>query len=82
VYDLCNKGLCPKLLEIGQFDKVVGEGIEEVKSNEKPTLAKFPIKMPKRITSWYGNNNMKIATKWGNKCSGELRGHYIKCKAY
>jgi hypothetical protein len=30
VYDLYNKGLCPKLLEIGQFDKVVGEGIEKI----------------------------------------------------
>ncbi len=42
MYDLCNKGLCLKLLEISQSNKVVGEGIEEVKSNEKPTLTKFP----------------------------------------
>lgn len=49
MYDLYNKGPCPKLLEIGQFDKLIGEGIEEVKSNENPTLTKFPLKMPKRI---------------------------------
>jgi hypothetical protein len=51
VYDLYNKGPCPKLLEIGQSDKVVGEGIEEVKSNKKPKLTKFLSEMSKRIVS-------------------------------
>jgi len=25
--------------------------------------------------------HIKMAEKWGNKCSGELTGHYLKCKA-
>jgi hypothetical protein len=62
VYDLYNKGLCPKLLEIGQFDKVVGEGIEEVEFDKKTHVDKVPVKNVKEdcFLTWkqqYENHN-------------------------
>ncbi len=58
-----------QLLKTSQFNKIVGEGIEESKSNEEPMLTKFPLKMSKRIASWCGSNNMvnlQTLCEWQN----------------